>query len=136
MEAQPYLFFEGRCREALDFYKKTLGAEVLHIMNFGDSPDKNACADVPGDKIMHATFKIGSSTLMASDGRCSGKTTFGGFALSVTPSTDADAHRIFDALSKGGQVQMPLQKTFFASTFGMCADQFGVSWMVYVETKR
>jgi PhnB protein len=136
MEAQPYLYFEGRCAEALEFYKKTVGAQVVYAMKFSESPDKNACADVPGDKIMHATFKIGGSTLMASDGRCSGKPSFSGFALSVTPSNDAEAKRVFNDLSKGGQVQMPLQKTFFATSFGMCADQFGVSWMVYVEAKR
>ena len=135
MEVQPYLFFEGRCREALEFYKKVLGAEVLMSMKFSESPDPNACAEVPGDSIMHASFKIGNSTIMASDGRSSGKLKFEGFALSVTPATDEQAHRIFADLSKGGQVQMPLAKTFFASTFGMCADQFGVSWMIYVENK-
>jgi PhnB protein len=135
MEVQPYLFFEGRCREALVFYTKTLGAEVLRSMKFSESPDPQTCAGVPGDSIMHATFKIGKSTLMASDGRSSGKANFDGFSLSVTPATDAEAHRMFDELSAGGKVQMPLQKTFFASTFGMCADKFGVSWMVFVENK-
>ena len=133
MEVQPYLFFEGRCAEAVAFYKKTLGAQVVHQMTFGESPDKSGCAGVPDDKIMHVTFKIGNSILMASDGRASGKPNFAGFALSVTPANDADAQKLFAELSKGGQVQMPLQKTFFASSFGMCADQFGVSWMVYVE---
>ena len=135
MEVEPYLFFEGRCREALEFYKKTLGAELLMSMKFSESPDPQACAEVPGDSIMHCTIRIGNSTIMASDGRSSGKAAFSGFALSVTPATDEQARRMFADLSAGGQVQMPLAKTFFASTFGMCADKFGVSWMVYVPNQ-
>jgi len=129
---QPYLFFNGRCEEAIDFYRKALGAEVTMLMRFKDSPDPAACAPGCGDKVMHANLRIGSSTVLASDGRCEGQPSFQGFSLSLTVSNDAEADRLFAALSDGGQVQMPLTKTFFSSRFGMAADRFGVSWMIYV----
>jgi PhnB protein len=132
---QPYLFFESRCDEALDFYKKTLGAEVLMLMRFKESPEKAACGPVPGDKVMHASFRVGETTIMASDGRCSGKPSFQGFALSVSVPTEAEAERVFGALADGGQVQMPLAKTFFSPRFGMTFDRFGVCWMVLVPQK-
>jgi PhnB protein len=135
MQVQPYLFFDGRCEEALNFYKKTLGAEVQMLMRFKDSPQPQQPGMVPpgsDNKVMHATFRIGSATLMASDGDCKGKASFQGFSLSLTPSTEAEAQKLFAALGEGGQVQMPLTKTFFSPAFGMVADKFGVSWMVYV----
>ena len=133
MQAQPYLFLDGRCEEALAFYRKTLGAEVEMMMRFKESPDPTMVPPDGGDKIMHASFRIGETTVMASDGRCLGQPTFQGFALSLTVSDEAEADRFFGALSDGGQVQMPLTKTFFSPRFGMVADRFGVSWMVYVE---
>ena len=130
---QPYLFFDGRCEEALEFYRKALGAEVTALMRFKESPDPTmACPSAQGDKVMHASFRIGGTTVMASDGRCDGPPSFKGFALSISVATEAEAERLFKALSDGGQVQMPLTKTFFSPRFGMAADRFGVSWMVIV----
>ena len=135
MHVQPYLFFEGRCEEAIEFYRKVLGAEVTMLMRFKDSPEPAApgtCPSGSGDKVMHLSFRIGDTTLMASDGRCLGRPSFQGFSLSVTVRDDAEAERTFAALADGGQVQMPLAKTFFSSRFGMVADRFGVSWMIIV----
>lgn len=133
MQVQPYLFFDGRCEEALTFYRKAVGAEVTELLRFKESPDPGMCPPGAGDKVMHACFRVGASTIMASDGRCSNQLNFQGFSLSIMPGSDAEAQRLFAALSEGGQVQMPLGKTFFASSFGMVADRFGVSWMIYVE---
>jgi PhnB protein len=132
MQLQPYLFFDGRCEEALEFYKRALGAEVQMLMRFKDNPEPQANPTGAGDKIMHTSFRIGDSTVMASDGRCQGQPSFQGFALSLTASDDAEAERLFAALEDGGQVQMPLAKTFFSSRFGMVADRFGVPWMIVV----
>jgi PhnB protein len=137
MQVQPYLFFDGRCEEAIDFYRRTLGAEVETLMRFKDapaSPGSEGCGPPPAaaDKVMHASFRIGDTTVMASDGQCQGKPSFQGFALSATARDETHAERLFAALSDGGQVQMPLTKTFFSPRFGMVADRFGVSWMVVV----
>ena len=134
MQIQPYLFFDGRCEEAIDFYKRALGAEVTMLMRFKEMPDPPPGSIPPGaeDKVMHASVQIGDATVLVSDGQCQGQASFQGFALSLTAADDAEAKRLFAALSDGGQVQMPLGKTFFSSQFGMAADRFGVSWMVYV----
>lgn len=133
MQVQPYLFFDGRCDEAIEFYRKTVGAEVIMLMRFKDSPaPQGTCAPGAGDKVMHCTIRIGETSVLASDGRCQGMPKFEGFALSLTVPTEADAERYFKALSDGGQVQMPLATTFFSPRFGMLADKFGVSWMIYV----
>ena len=132
MKVQPYLFFNGRCEEAIEYYKKALGAEVQMLMRFKDSPDPGSCTAGAEDKVMHASFRIGDSTLMASDGRCQGQPRFEGIALSLTAADDAEAERLFAALADGGQVQVPLAKTFFSSRFGMVADRFGVPWIVVV----
>src|SRR6266850_6990009 len=132
MQVQPYLFFDGRCEEAIEFYRKTLGAEVTMLMPFKDNPEPMTGKAPPGDKVMHSSFRIGDTTVMASDGNCMGKPSFQGFSLSITARDDAEAKRLFAALSAGGQVQMPLAKTFFSTAFGMVADRFGVSWMVIV----
>jgi PhnB protein len=132
MQLQPYLFFDGRCEEAIEFYRSKLGAEVDMLMRFKDSPEPQQSTPGTDNKIMHANLRIGDTTVFASDGRCLGQPSFQGFALSLTPADDAEANRLFAALSDGGQVQMPLGKTFFASSFGMVADRFGVSWMVYL----
>ena len=136
MQVQPYLMFDGRTEEALNFYKSKLGAEVSMLMRFKDSPDPNMCAPGSGEKVMHSCFRVGDTAVMASDGRCQGKPSFQGFALSLTARNEAEAERLFAALSDGGQVQMPLAKTFFSPRFGMVADRFGVSWMVVVEQKQ
>ena len=133
MLVQPYLFFDGRCEEALEFYRSTLGAEVTMLMRFKENPEPMPPDMYPpgsDDKVLHASFTIGETTLMASDGMNKGSPVFQGFSLSLSVPTDAEAQRLFTALSAGGKVQMPLGKTFYASSFGMVADRFGVSWMV------
>jgi PhnB protein len=132
MQIQPYLFFDGRCEEAVEFYRRAIGAEVLMLMRFKESPEPPMVETVSGDKIMHLSFRVGDSTVLASDGQCRGKASFQGFALSLTASSPAEAERLFAALAEGGQVQMALTQTFFSPRFGMVADRFGVSWMVYV----
>jgi PhnB protein len=135
MQVNPYLIFEGRCEEALEFYKKAVGAEVKFLHRFKDSPEPPAPGAVaPGweNKIMHATFSIGQSTLHASDGRGQGKAKYEGFSLSLTVATPAEADRYFAALVDRGQATMPLSKTFFSPRVGMLTDRFGVAWMVYV----
>jgi PhnB protein len=136
MQVEPYLFLDGRCEEALEFYKRVLGAEVQMLMRFKDSPEAGqpGMPPPPPDKVMHATFRIGETTLMASDGECRGKPGFQGFSLSLKVPTEAEAERLFAALGEGGQVQMPLIQTFFSPRFGIVADRFGVSWMVHVGT--
>ena len=135
MQVQPYLFFDGRCEEALTFYRKALGAEVTMLMRFKESPEPHQPGMIPPgaeNKVMHASFRVGDSNILASDGRCLGKPNFQGFALSLTVANEAEANRLFAALSDGGQEQMPLTKTFFSPRFGMVSDRFGVTWMVYV----
>jgi PhnB protein len=135
MQVQPYLFFDGRCEEAVEFYRSALGAEVTMLMRFKDSPEPLEPGMVPpgaGDKVMHVSFRIGETTVLASDGRCEGRPSFQGFSLSLTVPNEAEAERLFASLAEGGQVQMPLTKTFFSSRFGMIADRYGVSWMIYV----
>ncbi|HEX5399173.1 MAG TPA: VOC family protein [Verrucomicrobiae bacterium] len=131
---QAYLNFDGKCDEALAFYKKALGAEVDMLMRFKDSPQppQPGCPPPSPDKVMHASFRIGETALMASDGRSSGKPSFQGITLSLAVPTEAEAEKAFNALAEGGQVQMPVAKTFFSAKFGMVADKFGVSWMVMV----
>ena len=133
MQFQPYLFFDGRCDEALDFYKKAVGAEVRNVMRWKDNPDPGACNAANKDKVMHADVKIGDATVLASDGMCEGKPEFKGFALTLSAKTAAEADKLFAALSDGGKVQMPMTKTFFSERFGMLADKFGVGWMIIVE---
>ena len=130
MQIQPYLSFEGRCDEAVEFYRSALGAEVQMLMRFKDTPDPSMATSASADKIAHVALRIGDSTVMASDGRCTGKPTFSGVTMSLSMDDDADAERRFNALGQDGQVNMPLAKTFFASKFGMLTDKFGVSWMV------
>ncbi len=136
MSVQPYLFFGGRCEEAIDFYQKAIGAEVQMLSRFKESPQpQEGLPECFADKVMHASFKVGETLLMASDGRCEGATTFEGFSLSITVADEAEAERVFQALSDGGLVVMPLEKTFWAPKFGMLQDRFGVSWMVSVVHK-
>ena len=132
MLVQSYLFFDGRCEEALDFYRDTVGAKVERLMRFKDSPEPPSmeCAPDSGDKVMHANFRIGDTELMASDGQAQGNPEFKGFALSLTVTDGAEAQRKFAALGEGGKIVMPLGKTFFSPSFGMVVDRFGVTWMV------
>ncbi|MGH6822286.1 MAG: VOC family protein [Methylocella sp.] len=132
MQVQPYLSFEGRCEEAVEFYRKALGAEVTMLKRFKECPDPYKCEPGTEEKVMHTGFRIGDTTLMASDGRCTGQPNFQGVSLSLTAADDAEAGRLFASLADGGQVQMPLTKTFFSSSFGMVADRFGVPWMIIV----
>jgi PhnB protein len=127
MQVQPYLFFDGRCDEAIDFYKKTLGATVEMLMRWKDSPDKSMCTLGNENKVMHSSIRIGETTMMASDGRNTGNPNFQGFALSLNAKDEADADRLFNALADGGKVTMALAKTFFSPRFGMVADKFGVN---------
>lgn len=132
MQVQPYLYFEGRCEEALEFYKKALGAEVLFMMRYSQSPQPQGCteATIPPEKIMHCSFRIGKSEISASDGRCQGEPKFQGVSMMLNVDSDADAKTKVEALSQGGKVDMPLTETFFASSFAMVTDPFGLSWTV------
>ena len=136
MQVQSYLFFDGRCEEAIEFYRKALGAEVEMMMRFKDCPEPMPQGSVPPgseNKVMHASLRIGDAQVLASDGRCTGQPSLQGFALALTAKSEAEADRVFAALAEGGKVQMPLGKTFFSPRFGTLADRFGVSWMVLVE---
>lgn len=132
MKVQPYLFFDGRCEEALEFYKKAIGAQVGMMMRFGESPDGHGPEGVSGDKVMHASFFVGNTLIMASDGWAKGQPKFEGFCLSLSAKDEADSQKLFSALSDGGEVTQPLAKTFFSPSFGMVKDKFGVHWMVMV----
>jgi PhnB protein len=135
MHVEPYLFFEGRCEEAVELYRTALGAKVETLMRYKDSPEPpnpEMCPPGSEDKVMHASFHIGDTRVMASDGLSSGQPKFQGVSLSISVPDEATADRFFAALADGGQVQMPLSKTFFSSRFGMVADRFGVSWMIIV----
>ncbi len=136
MYVQPYLFFNGRCEEAVEFYKKAIGAEVQMLMRNSESPEPAPPGVLPPgseNKVMHTSFKVGDTVVMASDGHNGGTPDFKGFSLSITVADAAAAKRMFDALAEGGQVQMPLDKTFWAPLFGMLTDRFGVAWMVSAE---
>ena len=136
MKVEPYLFFDGRCEEAIEFYKKSLGADVQRLMRYKDNPEPAQPGMVPPgaeNRIMHASVRIGEEIVMMSDGHCNGTPHFEGFGLSITAASERDADRIFAALSDGGKVQMPLAKTFFSPRFGMVHDRFGVLWMVIAE---
>jgi len=132
MQVQSYLFFDGRAEEGIEFYKKALGAEVTMLMRFKDSPDQSMCKPGDENKVMHAYMNIGETGVMISDGRNTGNPNFQGFALSIATKTEAEADKLFTALSDGGKVTMPQTKTFFSPRFGMTQDKFGVNWMVLV----
>jgi len=135
MHIEPYLFFEGRCEEAAAFYRDVLGAEVTLLLRYQDSPDPIPPGMIPPgaeDKVMHMSLRIGDSTVLASDGNCTGQANFQGITLSLNLPDTAEAERVFAALSDGGQVRMPLGRTFFATSFGMVTDRFGVAWMIIV----
>ncbi len=137
MKIEPYLNFDGRCDEAIEFYKAALGAKVTRLMRFKDCPESPPSGQqFPKEileKVMHASLLVGDTNLLMSDGRCTNKGTFSGVSLTLNVPSDAEAARKFAALSEGGKVGMPLGKTFFSSNFGMLTDRFGVAWMVVVE---
>jgi len=135
---QPYLFFGGRCEEALEFYKQAIGAEVEMLMRFKESPEPPSPDRVPGgyeEKVMHASVRVGESLVMVSDG-CGEDAGFHGFSLSIAVETEAEADKVFNALADGGEISMPLGKTFWSPRFGMLTDRFGVGWMVTVVTEQ
>ena len=136
MLVQPYLFFGGRCEEALEFYRSALGAEVMMLMRYKESPEPTPGLPVGfEEKVMHAYFRVGQTELMASDGTGRGNPKFDGFSLSIVAPDEAAAERVFGALGQDGKVDMPLAPTFWAPRFGMVEDRFGVSWMVSVVQK-
>jgi len=133
MYIQPYLFLDGRTEEALDFYKKAVGAEVTMMMRFKEAPDQSMISKGSENKVMHAQFSIGDSVILISDGRNQGNPKFDGFALTIQAKDGAEAEKLFNGLRQGGEVTMALNKTFFAQQFGMLKDKFGVQWMVIAQ---
>jgi PhnB protein len=135
---EPYLFFNGQCEEAVEFYRRALGAEVEMVMRFKESPEPTPPGMLPPgfeNKIMHSSFRVGRTRIMASDGCSAEKSSFQGFSLSISVPDEAEADRVFGALADGGQVRMPLGKTFWSPKFGMVEDRFGIGWMVSVEAE-
>lgn len=131
MHVNTYVIFDGKCEEALEFYKSKLGAKVTALMRFKEAPDQSQIKPESKDKVMHSEFEVGETKILASDGYCLGAPKFDGFSLTIQCANDAEAEKMFKALSgDGGQVTMPLSKTFFASSFGMAKDKFGLGWMV------
>lgn len=133
---EPYLFFNGRCEDAIALYQHALGAQLEMMMRFKDNPEPAPPGMVPPgweNKVMHASLRIGSDRLMLSDGCGGGASSFQGFSLSFTAATEAEAARAFAALGQDGKVNMPLGKTFWSPCFGMVEDKFGVGWMVTVK---
>jgi PhnB protein len=132
MQVQPYLFFDGKCDEALAFYKKAVGAEPNMVMRYKDAPDQSMIKPETKDKVMHASVKLGDTMVLMSDGHCQNQAHFQGFSLAVTAKDETEAERVFGGLSDGGNVTMPMAKTFFSPRFGMLTDKFGVGWIVLV----
>jgi PhnB protein len=132
MRVEPYLFFDGRCEEALNFYKTALGAKVEMMLRYKEHKEALENAPQNAEKIMHSTMRVGDTAVHLSDGHCAGKPKFEGFAVSLNVATAAESEKYFKVLSDGGEVRMPLSKTFFSSSFGMVTDRFGVMWMVIV----
>ena len=136
MNVEPYLFFDGRCEQALEFYRQALGAQVEAVIRYKENPEPKYNPPNSDDKVMHALFRIGDTKIMASDGNCQGKPSFQGFSLTLNAASPAEAETRFKALAEGGKVEMPLNETFFAKSFGMVADRFGVGWMVMAGPKN
>lgn len=139
MQIDPYLFFEGNCEEAIEFYRNALDAEVEMMMRYDESPEpppEDMVAPGSEKKILHASLRIGGALLMASDGGCGGKPNFGGFSVSLTVPDAETADRYFAAMAEGGEVMMPLGETFWSPRFGMLTDKFGVGWMIGLAGKE
>ncbi|MES2736387.1 MAG: VOC family protein [Verrucomicrobiota bacterium] len=134
---QPYLFFSGRCEEALEFYREAIAAKIEMVMRFSESPEPpppDMLAPGFENKVMHASFRVGDTVVMASDG-CGEVESFAGFSLSLGVATEEEADARFNALAAGGEVTMPMGKTFWSPRFGMLKDKFGIGWMVTVITE-
>jgi len=138
MTVQPYMFFNGRCEEAAEFYRQAIGAEVTMMLRYKDAPEGPPPGMLPPgseDKVMHMALRVGGAMVLASDGECSGTSDFKGFSLALTAPDKAGAEAWFNALAEGGQVRMPLGPTFFAPAFGMVTDKFGLGWMVLTDAE-
>jgi len=136
MHVQPYLFFDGRCEEALEYYRAAIKITDVRLLRYKDNPEPQQPGMIPPgseNKVMHSSFRLGETEIMASDGRCGGTPMFEGFSLVVLVKSEAEARQIFEPLAADGQVQLPLTKTFFSPCFGMLLDKFGVAWMVIVQ---
>ncbi|MBF0417169.1 MAG: VOC family protein [Magnetococcales bacterium] len=133
MKVEPYLFFEGRCDEAIALYREAVGAEVTFLTRYRDSPEPCQEGQLSPDAVMHANLRIGDSMVMVSDGMCRGDAAFQGFSLTISLNDEDEARRMFTALGEGGQVIMPLGKTFWSPCFGMMKDRFGVTWFILVH---
>jgi PhnB protein len=136
MRVEPYLFFDGRCEQAVEFYQKTVGAKVVALIRYKENPEPKYNPPGSDEKVMHGLMHIGDTPVMVSDGNCTGKPSFSGFSLTLNAKNPDEAKRLFAALSEGGKVEMPLGETFFAESFGMLADKFGVGWMVMAGPKN
>jgi PhnB protein len=136
MQVQPYLDFDGRCDEALEFYKKAVGARVGRLLRFKEAPDKSMISPGSEEKVMHSAVQVGDSTVLMSDGRCTGKPNFHGIALTISAKTEAEADKIFNGLAEGGKVNMPLTKTFFSPKFGMVANSVSAGWCLWHTEPR
>ena len=137
MQIQPYVFFDGSCEQALQFYQRAVGAKVEMLMRYKENPQPSPEFRLPpgyDDKVMHSSLRIGDSVVMAADDCMGNAKSSSGFSLSLTAADAAEAKRCFDALADGGQVTMPLSKTFWSAAFGMLRDRFGIHWMVTVES--
>lgn len=135
MRCEPYLFFNGRCEEAVQFYRQAVEADVRSLIRFREAPDVPA-PDGFADKVLHADMRIGETTLLATDGDIGGAADFQGFSLSLTLARDAEAEKRFAALAAGGHVQVPMTATFFASRFGMVKDRFGLLWTILAHESQ
>jgi PhnB protein len=135
MRVEPYLMFSGRCEEAIAFYNQAIGAHTTMVMRFDESPEPPMMPLPPhwGKKIMHGSFKVGDTLVMASDGMSDEPVSFAGVSLSITADNEAQVKQFFDALALGGNIFMPIGKTFWSPCFGMCSDKFGVNWMVGID---
>lgn len=132
MSITPYLLFQGRAEEAIAFYEKAIGARVVMKLHFSDAPPGMPTDPANANKVMHASLQVAGSELALSDAECSGTANFAGFSVTLTTGDEAEATRWFQGLAEGGTVRMPLAATFFAKSFGMVTDRFGVAWMVMV----
>ena len=136
MEANPYLFFNGNCEEALNFYEKTFGAQIEAVMKHGGTPSEEHVPPDRRDKVMHARFRIGDDVLFASDAPPGHYRAPQGYSTSISLKDVAKGEQIFNALAENGQIQMPFAPTFWAAGFGMCVDRFGIPWMVNCEGEK
>jgi len=138
MDVQTTLNFYGRTEEAVAFYGRAVDAETLFLLRFRDRPDYAQSRPGLEDKIFHATLRLGATLVMASDCGCEhspSEAAFAGFSLALRVETPEKAERFFNALSEGGQVQIPMRETFFATRYGIVVDRFGLSWKIMIESK-